>query len=147
MKYFLLLLFISLYYFIPSYNFLFKLFNNMAHTIPLHIVRNTLDYGFVSRGKEIIKINKIDKNDDRYNILGCIPKIKCVPNVDYWLYLPIPNTNRQYYIQYTCNYRKSYFYSSLLDYDVNKEDYDEDFEEGEPYEDIMYTYSISRNCV
>jgi hypothetical protein len=119
----------------------------MAHTIPMDIVRNTLDYGFVSRGKEIIKINKIDKNDDRYNILGCIPKIKCVPNVDYWLELPIPNTQRQYYMQYACNYRRSYFNSSLLDYDVNKEDYDEDFEEGEPYEDILYCYSISRNHV
>ena len=116
-------------------------------TISMDIERNILEYGFVSRGKEIIKINKIDKNDERYNMLGCIPKIKCIPNVDYWLDLPISNTKRQYYMQYACNYRKSYFYSSLLDYDVNKEDYDEDFEEGEPYEDIMYSYSISKNHV
>jgi hypothetical protein len=119
----------------------------MASTIPINIVRNTLDYGFVLRGKEIIKMNRIDKNDERYNILSCIPKIKCIPGVDYWLDLPIANTQRQYFIQYLCNYRKSYFYSSLLDYDVNKEDYDEDFEEGDPYEDIMYSYSISRNLV
>jgi hypothetical protein len=113
----------------------------------MDIARNILEYGFVLRGKEIIQINKIDKNDERYNILSGIPKVQCVPGIDYWLDLPIANTKRQYFIQYLCNYRKSYFYSSLLDYDVNTEDYDEDFEEGEPYEDIMYSYSINRNLV
>jgi len=120
----------------------------MANTIPMDIARNILDYDFVLRGKEIIQINKIDKNDERYNILSCIPKIKCIPNVDYWLDLPIPNTKRQYFIQYDMfNNRISYFSSSLLDYDVNKEDYDEDFEEGEPYADVLYCYSINRNHV
>jgi hypothetical protein len=119
----------------------------MAATISMDIVRNILEYGFVSRGKEIIKINKIDKNDERYNILSGIPKVRFIPGIDYWLDLPIANTKRQYFIQYLCNYRKSHFNSSLLDYDVNKEDYDEDFEEGEPYEDMLYCYSISRNNV
>jgi hypothetical protein len=119
----------------------------MANTIPMDIARNILDYGFVLRGKEIIKINKIDKQDERYNILSGIPKVKCIPGIDYWLDLPIANTQRQYFMQYLCNYRRSYFNSSLLDYDVNREDYDEDFEEGEPYVDILYCYSISRNHV
>ena len=113
----------------------------------MDIVRNSIDYGFVFRGKEIININKIDKNDERYNILSGIPKVKCVPGIDYWLDLPIANTNRRYFMQYLCNYRRSYFNSSLLDYDVNKEDYEEDSEEDEPYVDILYCYSISRNHV
>jgi hypothetical protein len=118
----------------------------MASTIPMDM---DIDYHnhFVFRGKEIVKINKIDKNDERYNILSGIPKVRCIPGIDYWLDLPIANTKRQYFIQYLCNYRKSYFNSSLLDYDVNKEDYDEDFEEGEPYEEMLCCYSISRNHV
>lgn len=119
----------------------------MTSTIPMDIARNILDYGFVLRGKEIIKINKIDKNDERYNILSSIPKVKCIPGIDYWLDLPIANTQRQYYMQYACNHRRSYFNSWLLDYDVNKEDYDEDSEEDEPYVDILYCYSISKNHV
>jgi hypothetical protein len=90
-----------------------------------------------------IQINKIDKNDERYNILSRIPKINSIDGVDYWMDLPIANTKRQYLMQYVCNFSKSYFTGSLLDYDVNIEDPEPD----EPYEEILYCYSISRNRV
>jgi hypothetical protein len=117
----------------------------MAVTIPMDVVRNILDYDnrFVFRGKEIIQINKIDKNDERYNILSSIPKVKCIDGGDYWLDLPIANTKRQYIMQYECNFRRSYFYGSLLDFDVNIEDDEAD----EPYEEILYCYSIPKNNV
>jgi len=117
----------------------------MAVTIPMDIVRNILGYDnrVVFRGKEIIQINKIDKNDERYNILSRIPKVKCIVGVDYWLDLPIANTKRQYLMQYVCNFYKSYFNGSLLDYDVNIEDPEPD----EPYEEMLYCYSIPKNHV
>jgi hypothetical protein len=91
-----------------------------------------------------VQINKIDKNDERYNILSQIPKINTVHNVDYWLELPIANTERQYVIQYLCNNRKSYFYSTLLDYDVKPEDYDES-DPDEPYTEVLYSFTIPRS--
>ena len=117
----------------------------MSVTIPMDIVRNILGYDnrFVFRGKEIIQINKIDKNDERYNILSRIPKVKYIKGREYWLNIPIANTKRRYITQYVCNFSKSYFYGSLLDLDVNIED----FEPDEPYEEILYCYSISRNHV
>jgi hypothetical protein len=90
------------------------------------------------------QINKIDKNDERYNILSRIPKVKCIAGVDYWVELPIANTKREYMMQYVCNFSKSYFHGVLVDYDVNIEEHNEDFEPGEPYEDIIYSFSIPK---
>ena len=101
-------------------------------SIPMDIVINILRYDnrFVIRGNEIIQINKIDKNDERYNILSRIPKINRGP-WNNWLNLPIANTKRQYCLQYTFNFIRSYFTGSLLDYEA-----------GDPYEFVLYSFSI-----
>lgn len=105
------------------------------------------DIPFVTRGNEIIPIYKIDTNDERYDILSRIPKINC-GSCGNWLNLPIANTNRQYCLQYNFNSRRSYFNGSLVDYDENIEDNeDDDSEAGEPYEEIFYAFSIPRNNV
>ena len=116
-------------------------------SIPMDIVQNILGYDnqFVIRGKEIIQINKIDKNDERYNILSSIPKIKNINGVDYWLDLPIAKTKRQYFLQYVCNYRTSYFNGSLVDWDIEEDP--EDSDPDEPYEEILYAFSIPKNNV
>ena len=118
-------------------------------SIPMDIVINILSYDnrFVIRGNVIIQINKIDKNDERYNILSHIPKINC-GSCDNWLNLPIANTKRQYCLQYNFNSRRSYFTGSLVDYDENNEDTedneDEDSEAGDPYELVLYSFSIPK---
>jgi len=115
-------------------------------SIPMDIVINILRYDnrFVIRGNVIIQINKIDKNDERYNILSHIPKINC-GSCDNWLNLPIANTKRQYCLQYIFNSRRSYFTGSLVDYDENiEENEDDDSEAGDPYELVLYSFSIPK---
>ena len=115
-------------------------------SIPMDIVINILSYDnrFVIRGNVILPINKIDKNDERYNMLSHIPKINS-GSCDNWLNLPIANTKRQYCLQYNFNSRRSYFTGSLVDYDEDNEDTeDDDSEAGEPYELILYSYSIPK---
>ena len=115
-------------------------------SIPMDIVINILRYDnrFVIRGNVIIQINKIDKNDERYNILSRIPKINS-GSCDNWLNLPIANTKRQYCLQYIFNSRTSYFTGSLVDYDENIEDNeDNDSEAGDPYELVLYNFSIPK---
>jgi hypothetical protein len=118
-------------------------------SIPMDIVINILGYDnrFVIRGNVISQFNKIDKNDERYNILSHIPKINC-GSCDNWLNLPIANTKRQYCLQYIFNSRRSYFMGSLVDYDENNEDNedneDEDSEAGDPYELVLYSFSIPK---
>ena len=112
----------------------------------MDIVINILRYDtrFVIRGNVISQFNKIDKNDERYNILSRIPKINC-GSCSNWLNLPIANTKRQYCLQYNFNSRRSYFTGSLVDYDENIEDSEDDESEaGEPYETVLYSDSLPK---
>ena len=113
-------------------------------SIPMDIVINILRYDnrFVIRGNVIIQINKIDKNDERYNILSHIPKINC-SSCSNWLNLPIANTKRQYCLQYNFNSRRSYFTGSLVDED-GRSAQDDDSEAGEPDELVLYIDSIPK---
>ena len=115
-------------------------------SIPMDIVINILSYDnrLVIRGNVISQINKIDTNDERYDILSRIPKING-GSYGNWLNLPIANTKRQYCLQYNFNSRRSYFTGSLVDYDENIEDNeDEDSEAGDPYELVLYSFSIPK---
>ena len=93
------------------------------NTLPLDIVKHILAFEgkFVIRHGNIIQINKISKNDERYPLLQTIqPKSNCVGDPLIRVYISI-NTNKTLYITYR-NYTitvSSLFYCEYDDeYDV-----------------------------
>jgi len=75
--------------------------------LPLEIIKNILSYNinFVIRKGEIIQINKIYANDERYQILRNIPEKKYTKMLGGGYYVNIDiNDNKCIYIAYLTDY-------------------------------------------
>jgi hypothetical protein len=80
------------------------------NNVSIDIIRIILEFDnvFIRSNGEIIRINKIDKNDIRYNMLLNIPKL-CIgyylKDIPYaYIYIKI-NTKKAYFIVYVNGYK------------------------------------------
>ena len=100
----------------------------MFEKLPWDIKREILlfDSCFILRNKNIIYIDKISREDDRYSLLSKIPKIYKLTNNEFSVILNENVSKKRYIISYNCNFvdiREYTFYTftyNFLDRQMNE---------------------------